>query len=269
MKWLRFLFLALVVGRRGKDPQALRNKGLICTTPRIYSSNATELPHELPTSLFISRNNVQVIDYIDSGRYSTVFNGVLKRRANQEQRVVLKVLKPHVLAKIKREVSVLNHLTGTKGVVQLLGVTKSDDVFTILFEHLGPDYHVLSLPHHNLTKFDIQVYMYKLLEALEQCHMKGIMHRDIKSRNILFNKVNYGLKLIDFGLSDVYVPRKEYNPSVASRHYKSPELLLNYYFYDYAIDIWSAGCVFAGLMFAKDPFFFDRGTTSTAGVGVG
>ena len=38
---------------------------------------------------------------------------------------------------------------------------------------------------------------------------------------------------------------KLYNPSVASRHYKAPELLFEYPYYDYAIDVWSAGCMFA------------------------
>ena len=35
----------------------------------------------------------------------------------------------------------------------------------------------------------------------------------------------------------------------------APELLLNYLYYDFAIDIWAAGCVFAGLLFKKEPFF--------------
>lgn len=81
------------------------------------------------------------------------------------------------------------------------------------------------------------------------------MHRDIKPRNVIYSRRSSELRIIDFGLSDVYVPGKQYNPSVASRHYKCPELLFEYPYYDYGIDIWSAGCVFAGLIFNKDPFF--------------
>jgi casein kinase II subunit alpha len=52
----------------------------------------------------------------------------------------------------------------------------------------------------------------------------------------------------DWGLADFYLPSREYNVRVASRYYKGPELLLNNKFYGYSLDIWSLGCVFAGLV---------------------
>ncbi len=63
------------------------------------------------------------------------------------------------------------------------------------------------------------------------------------------------LMLVDLGLADFYLPGKEYNVRVASRHYKSPELLIGYKYYDYAIDMWSVGCCLAGLLFRREPFF--------------
>ena len=50
------------------------------------------------------------------------------------------------------------------------------------------------------------------------------------------------------------MPNKVFNKNVASRHYKSPELLFGYN-YDYSIDIWSAGCILAGLIFKIEPYF--------------
>ncbi len=47
----------------------------------------------------------------------------------------------------------------------------------------------------------------------------------------------------------------EYNVRVASRHYKGPELLVGYQMYDYSLDMWSLGCMFAGIIFNKQPFF--------------
>jgi casein kinase II subunit alpha len=61
--------------------------------------------------------------------------------------------------------------------------------------------------------------------------------------------------LVDLGLADFYLPGKEFNVRVASRHYKSPELLIGYEYYDYAIDMWSVGCILAGLLFRIEPFF--------------
>ena len=54
------------------------------------------------------------------------------------------------------------------------------------------------------------------------------MHRDIKPHNIMIDHKNKNLKIIDWGLSEFYFPCKDYNVRVASRYYKSPELLLNY-----------------------------------------
>jgi len=63
------------------------------------------------------------------------------------------------------------------------------------------------------------------------------------------------LKLIDWGLAEYYFPGKDYNVRVASRYYKGPELLLNYQYYDYSLDMWSLGVTFAELIFKKQPFF--------------
>ena len=76
------------------------------------------------------------------------------------------------------------------------------------------------------------------------------------------------LMLIDLGLADFYHPGTRYNVRVASRHYKSPELLLgpSFGYYDYAIDLWGVGCILAGLLFRKEPFF--RGTNNLDQLGV-
>lgn len=57
------------------------------------------------------------------------------------------------------------------------------------------------------------------------------------------------LRLIDWGLAEFYFPNRELNVRVASRYYKGPELLVDYQLYDYSLDIWSVGCMFASLIF--------------------
>ena len=61
--------------------------------------------------------------------------------------------------------------------------------------------------------------------------------------------------LIDLGLADFYLPNQKYNVRVASRHYKSPELLVGFGFYDYALDLWGVGCILASLLCFREPFF--------------
>eukprot|EP00976_Prorocentrum_cordatum_P102246 1192958-Prorocentrum_minimum.AAC.6 len=81
------------------------------------------------------------------------------------------------------------------------------------------------------------------------------MHRDVKPHNVMIDHEQRKLRLIDWGLAEFYHPCKEYNVRVASRYFKGPELLVDLQDYDYALDMWSLGCMFAGMIFRKEPFF--------------
>ncbi|KAG4169259.1 hypothetical protein ERO13_A12G075000v2 [Gossypium hirsutum] len=82
------------------------------------------------------------------------------------------------------------------------------------------------------------------------------MLRDVKPHNIMIDHELRKLRLIDWGLAEFYHPGKEYNVRVASRYFKGPELLIDLQDYDYSLDMWSLGCMFAGMIFRKEPFFY-------------
>lgn len=81
------------------------------------------------------------------------------------------------------------------------------------------------------------------------------MHRDVKPQNIMFDTVAKKLRLIDWGLAEYYLPGTKYNVRVASRFYKGPELLVEDTQYHYSLDMWSAGCTMAEVIFGKDSIF--------------
>ena len=72
----------------------------------------------------------------------------------------------------------------------------------------------------------------------------------------MFDYETKQLRVIDWGLADFYVPNQPYNVRVASRYYKGPELLVDDMKYHYSLDVWSAGCTMAEIIFQEDPFFF-------------
>ena len=87
------------------------------------------------------------------------------------------------------------------------------------------------------------------------------MHRDVKPHNVMIDHERRELRLIDWGWAEFYHPEVEYNVRVASRYFKGPELLVDFQFYDYSLDLWSFGAMFASIIFKKEPFF--HGTSNT------
>lgn len=101
------------------------------------------------------------------------------------------------------------------------------------------------------TLQDIIYYSRELLQAISCVHAQGIFHRDIKPENILIDPKRRVIKLADWGLAEYLLPDQDYSVRVATRYYKSPELLIDYKFYGSPLDMWSFGCVFAEMVFLR------------------
>lgn len=199
------------------------------------------------------QDDYEVVRKVGRGKYSEVFEGV--RAQAFEQKCIIKILKPVKKKKIKREIKILQNLAGGINIISLLDVVREPQSKTpsLVFEYVNnTDFKVL---YPNLTDYDIRFYLMELLKALDFSHSQGIMHRDVKPHNIMIDHEKRQLRLIDWGLAEFYHAGKEYNVRVASRYFKGPELLVDLQDYDYALDLWSLGCVFAGMIFRKEPFF--------------
>ncbi|XP_015119065.1 cyclin-dependent kinase 11B isoform X2 [Diachasma alloeum] len=95
---------------------------------------------------------------------------------------------------------------------------------------------------------EVKCLMQQLLRAVEHLHDNWILHRDLKTSNLLLSHRGI-LKVGDFGLAREYgSPLRQYTPVVVTLWYRAPELLLNGKEYSTPIDMWSVGCIFAELV---------------------
>lgn len=211
--------------------------------------------YENYTPTWRPQDDYEVVRKIGRGKYSEVFEGV---NVAKDEPVVIKILKPVKKKKIRREIKILENLIGGVNVIELLDTVRDpvSKTCSLIFEHVNNTDFKTLFP--TLTDRDIRYYIYELLKALDYCHSNGIMHRDVKPHNVMIDHKNKQLRLIDWGLAEFYHPKREYNVRVASRYFKGPELLVNMRDYDYSLDMWSLGCMFAGMIFITHPFFHGR-----------
>eukprot|EP01040_Poterioochromonas_malhamensis_P000130 gene130-136_t len=224
---------------------------------RVYADANSSRPseywdYENLTLNWGNQDDYEIVKKIGRGKYSEVFAGV---NVVNNTKCVIKILKPVKKKKIKREIKILQNLRGGTNIIQLLDIVIDAQSKTpaLIFEYVNNiDFKVL---YPTLTDLDIRFYIFELLKALDYCHSNGIMHRDVKPHNVMIDHERKILRLIDWGLAEFYHPGQEYNVRVASRYFKGPELLVDFQEYDYALDMWSLGCMFAGMIFKKEPFF--------------
>lgn len=95
---------------------------------------------------------------------------------------------------------------------------------------------------------------HQLIDALEYIHSRGIVHRDIKCENILFDE-NDVLKIIDFGFASCYKEKRSMSETYCgSRAYCCPELLKQKPYQPHSADIWASGVVLFAMVYGKLPY---------------
>lgn len=204
-------------------------------------------------------DNYKVDGQIGKGKFAKVFKAIHKQTGDV---LALKLLKGDRPDRIFREISIIKELKDAPNFLPLRDILREegdsddnkDDVrYAFFFDYFQAPYYKDLFP--TLEKMDIKKFIYGTLKTLEYAHSKGIMHRDIKPLNVLMNKETQEVRVIDWGHSAHYIPGEELSVRVATLFYKAPELLLNRTVHDYAIDIWSTGCMLAEMVFLKIHFF--------------
>ncbi|CAI9093253.1 OLC1v1028717C3 [Oldenlandia corymbosa var. corymbosa] len=198
------------------------------------------------------------LNKIDEGTYGVVF------RARDKKTGEIVALKKVKMEKERegfpltalREINILLsfHHPSIVDVKEVVVGSSLDSIFMVM-EYMEHDLKALmESMKQPFSQSEVKCLMLQLIGGVKYLHDNWVLHRDLKTSNILLN--NRGeLKICDFGLARQYgSPLKPYTQLVVTLWYRAPELLLGAKEYSTAIDMWSLGCIMAELL-AKKPLF--------------
>ncbi|EOA33520.1 hypothetical protein CARUB_v10019855mg [Capsella rubella] len=198
------------------------------------------------------------LNKIDEGTYGVVY------RAKDKKTGEIVALKKVKMEKERegfpltslREINILLsfHHPSIVDVKEVVVGSSLDSIFMVM-EYMEHDLKALmETMKQRFSQSEVKCLMLQLLEGVKYLHDNWVLHRDLKTSNLLLN--NRGeLKICDFGLARQYgSPLKPYTHLVVTLWYRAPELLLGAKQYSTAIDMWSLGCIMAELL-SKAPLF--------------
>lgn len=195
---------------------------------------------------------------ICEGTYGTVW--VAHHRHTKEQ-VAVKLLKntlgrdgfPYYMLREILFLRRLDHPNIVAGQEVLVDRSGSEYKFFVVMEFISFDLRDLwsaqvdRSAQPSWSEAHVKHLTMQLLEAIAYMHQQGLMHRDIKLENLLFD--SGVLKVADLGsIRDAGRTELKLTTAVVTLWYRPPELLLGNTLYTSSIDIWSIGCVIVELL---------------------
>jgi serine/threonine protein kinase len=124
----------------------------------------------------------------------------------------------------------------------------------MLFEYVnGGQMLDYIISHGRLKEKQARKFSRQIASALDYCHRNSIVHRDLKIENILISKTG-DIKIIDFGLSNLFAPQSHLKTFCGSLYFAAPELLQAKAYTGPEVDVWSFGIVLYVLVCGKVPF---------------
>ncbi|KAK4481382.1 hypothetical protein RD792_012270 [Penstemon davidsonii] len=157
---------------------------------------------------------------------------------------------------VKREVLILQHLTGQPNIVEFIGAYEDrNNLYLVMELCSGGELFDRITATGSYSEKEAARIGRQIVNVVHVCHFMGVMHRDLKPENFLMvnNDEDSLLKATDFGLSVFIEQGKIYKDLVGSAYYVAPEVLRRNYGKE--IDVWSAGVILYILLSGFPPFW--------------
>ncbi|XP_020642210.3 serine/threonine-protein kinase MARK1 isoform X4 [Pogona vitticeps] len=199
--------------------------------------------------------NYRLLKTIGKGNFAKV---KLARHVLTGREVAVKIidktqLNPTSLQKLFREVrimKILNH----PNIVKLFEVIETEKTLYLVMEYAsGGEVFDYLVAHGRMKEKEARAKFRQIVSAVQYCHQKCIVHRDLKAENLLLDG-DMNIKIADFGFSNEFTIGNKLDTFCGSPPYAAPELFQGKKYDGPEVDVWSLGVILYTLVSGSLPF---------------
>ncbi|XP_007481485.1 serine/threonine-protein kinase MARK1 isoform X4 [Monodelphis domestica] len=199
--------------------------------------------------------NYRLLKTIGKGNFAKV---KLARHVLTGREVAVKIidktqLNPTSLQKLFREVrimKILNH----PNIVKLFEVIETEKTLYLVMEYAsGGEVFDYLVAHGRMKEKEARAKFRQIVSAVQYCHQKCIVHRDLKAENLLLD-ADMNIKIADFGFSNEFTIGNKLDTFCGSPPYAAPELFQGKKYDGPEVDVWSLGVILYTLVSGSLPF---------------
>ncbi|XP_072046544.1 MAP/microtubule affinity-regulating kinase 3-like isoform X3 [Amphiura filiformis] len=162
-------------------------------------------------------------------------------------------LNPSSLQKVYREVRIMK-LLDHPNIVKLFEVIETEKTLYLVMEYAsGGEVFDYLVAHGRMKEKEARSKFRQIVSAVQYCHQKHVVHRDLKAENLLLDK-DLNIKIADFGFSNEFTPGNKLDTFCGSPPYAAPELFQGKKYDGPEVDVWSLGVILYTLVSGSLPF---------------
>ncbi|KAM9335455.1 serine/threonine-protein kinase MARK2 isoform 3-T3 [Symphorus nematophorus] len=218
--------------------------------PRCRNSVATTTSDDQPHI-----GNYRLLKTIGKGNFAKV---KLARHILTGKEVAVKIidktqLNSSSLQKLFREVRIMKMLNHPN-IVKLFEVIETEKTLYLVMEYAsGGEVFDYLVAHGRMKEKEARAKFRQIVSAVQYCHQKCIVHRDLKAENLLLD-ADMNIKIADFGFSNEFTLGNKLDTFCGSPPYAAPELFQGKKYDGPEVDVWSLGVILYTLVSGSLPF---------------
>ena len=221
------------------------------SNPISINENNTNLKNQTSVCEFLLEQK------LGEGNFGTVRLGTNRQTG---EKVAIKILEKSKMTKfddknrLEREINILSKIH-QPNIVKLFCVIETDRQIFIIMEYIkGNELFQYILVKKRLDEEEACYYFLQIINCIDYLNRIKISHRDLKAENIIIEQKSKEIKMIDFGLSNLYENGQLLSTACGSPIYAAPEMLEGKLYKGSTVDIWSAGIVLYYMLCGSFPF---------------